>query len=238
MLELVLDSNATDGPHPFMHKKLEIRIIAGVTSGLSIVGSLLIILSYICFKILRTKAREILMHISFMDFGCATCNLIGIIVNFESYYRSCNSSNCPHVSQLISAVCKTQGSLATYFTLGSIMWTISLSVYLYILISQKSPEKAKLFVRFAYAFCYLMPAGIAVWLVLTQRIGYSPYESTGWCSTQFKNPWTGSRDIFVALFGYNLWIFLTFVLVPILSISVHMYIREEVRGSSSGRREW
>lgn len=211
-----------------MHKKLEIRIIAGVTSGLSIVGSLLIILSYMCFKVLRTKAREILMHISFMDFGCATCNLIGIIANFDHYYRSCHSEQCD-VSSVINVVCKTQGSLATFFTLGSIMWTISLSVYLYILISQKSPEKAKLFVWFAYVFCYLMPAGIATWLVSTKRIGYSPYESTGWCSTVFKNPWTNSRDIFVALFGYNLWIFLTFVLVPILSISVHVYIREEVR---------
>lgn len=211
-----------------MHKKLEIRIIAGVTSGLSIVGSLLIILSYICFKVLRTKAREILMHISFMDFGCATCNLIGEIVNFHRYYRSCHSEQC-NVSLVINVLCKTQGSLATFFTLGSIMWTISLSVYLYILISQKSPEKAKLFVWFAYVFCYLMPAGIVTWLVSTQRIGYSPYESTGWCSTVFKNPWTNSRDIFVALFGYNLWIFLTFVLVPILSISVHVYIREEVR---------
>ena len=239
MLELLDFDN---GSHPFLHKKEVIRIVAGATSGLSIVGSLLIILSYVCFPVLRTKAREILMHISFMDLGAAACNLIGIIVNFDHLYRKCATSNtytldddatdvgdyphCPSISTQVS--CILQGCFAVYFTLASIMWTISLAIYLYILICQNSSKNARSFVLFAYMFCYIMPAGIVGWLLGTKRISYSPYESTGWCSVVFKNPQTGSRDVFGALIGYDLWIYLTFLLVPLFSITVHLHIRQKV----------
>ena len=245
MLELLVDSEHP-GSHQsnvsWYHKSIELRVVVGVTSGLSIVGSLLIVFSYLCFKSLRTKAREILMHISFMDFGAAACNLIGIGVNFGKYYDdSCNFAHhrhkirpnhvCKNVSEVVEVVCMTQGSLASFFTLGSILWTICLSMYLYILISQKNPERAKLFVRFAYFFCYLIPIGIVVWMVFTKRIGYSPYESSGWCGTIFVYP-HGKKDIYASIIGYNLWICLTFVLVPILSLVVHLYIRDEVSRSS------
>jgi G protein-coupled receptor 157 len=100
-------------------------------------------------------------------------------------------------------------------------------MYLYILVSQRGTREAKIFVRFAYFFCYLIPIGITVWLKFTGRVGYSPFESTGWCGTVFVHL-NKKREIFASVFGYNLWIFLTFVLVPVLSISAHMYIRDEV----------
>ena len=240
-----LISSDSDSDHPFYHKSLPLRVVVGLTSALSIVGSLLIVLSYICFKDLRTKAREILMHISFMDMGVGLSNLVGIGVNFTKYYEGpCNFTNLSqqnepfmyssanrlcHVSSvsLIGILCTAQGSLAHFFTIGSILWTICLSMYLYILISQKGTREAKIFVRFAYFFCYLIPIGITVWLNLTHRVGYSPFESTGWCGTVFVLL-NKEREIVASIFGYNLWIFLTFVLVPVLSISAHMYIRNEV----------
>lgn len=241
MLEHLV-GGASDSDHPFYHKSTGLRIVVGFTSGLSIVGSLLIALSYICFKDLRTKAREILMHISFMDFGVAVSNLVGIGVDFGHYYEdTCNfthhsrhgnhshhtTNTLCHVSSVIHNLCMVQGGLAIFSTLGSIMWTICLSMYLYILVSQKGTREAKLFVKFAYFFCYLMPVGILVWLAFTKRIGYSPYESTGWCGSVFVVP-KRERDIYGSIVGYNLWICLTFMLVPVLSIAAHMYIRDEV----------
>lgn len=232
MSENLVDG-ASDSDHPFYHKSTGLRTVAGLTSALSIVGSLLIALSYICFKDLRTKVREILMHISFMDLGVAISNLVGIGINFSyQYYGKCNISRhrqqpC-NVSLLIRDLCWVQGGLATYFTLGSILWTISLSMYLYILISQKGTREARLLVRFAYFFCYLMPVGITLWQRFTDRIGYTPFESTGWCGSVFVRP-NRKPDIYASVFGYNLWICLTFILVPVLSIAAHLYIRDEVK---------
>lgn len=217
----------------FYHKSTGLRAVVGLTSALSIVGSLLIILSYICFKDLRTKAREILTHISIMDLGVAVSNLVGIGINFSHYYdESCNHKyNAAHhecnVSSLIHALCIVQGGFASAFTIGSVLWTICLAMYLYLLISLKGTREAKIFVKVAYVFCYVMPVGIVVWLTLTNRIGFSPYESSAWCSTLFVLPHKKS-DIMAATFGYNLWILLTFVLIPVLYISSHMYIRDEV----------
>ena len=242
MLDYTSDSgNGTT----FMDKSAWLRAVVGLTSVLSMVGSLLIILSYVCFKDLRNKAREILVHISIMDLGVGASNLAGVGINFNRYYREdCNLTHHHHhgthwhehhsdtddlcnVSKLIEGLCLVQGGFAVVFTLGSIFWTISLSMYLYLLISQKGNRQAKHFVKVAYLFCYLMPVALAVWMGATRRIGYSPFESSGWCGAIFIKA-DNTRDIFAATMAYNLWIFLTFVLVPLLSISAHMHIREEV----------
>ena len=240
MYENAVDYSDSDGT-TFVDKSAYLRAVVGLTSALSIVGSLLIILSYVCFKDLRNKAREILVHISIMDFGVAASNLAGVGINFNAYYREdCNLTAAHHhhhhhsdaddlcdVSSVINNLCLVQGGFATGFTIGSIFWTISLSMYLYLLISQRGNHRARIFVKFAYFFCYLMPIALVVWMGATHRIGYSPYESSGWCGTIFIL--SGHRkDIFAATLAYNLWIFLTFVLVPVLSISAHMHIREEV----------
>ena len=241
-----MDSESYHHESAFSHKSNSLRAVVGLTSALSVVGSLLIVLSYVCFRDVRTKAREILMHISFMDLGVGVTNLIGVGVNFSQYFKeSCkstpilhnqqnhyhnNSTDLCNVHTLLGGLCKVQGGLANVFTIGSVLWTICLSMFLYLLVSRKDTKEAKIFVRFANFFCYLMPVGITLWLVLTGRIGYSVYESTGWCGTVFISgpPDNRERDIIGATFGYNLWILLTFVLVPVLSISAHMYIRDEV----------
>ena len=242
------EDSSVDHHTAFDHKSQYLRAVVGLTSALSIVGSLLIILSYIGFRDLRTKAREILMHISFMDFGVGASNLLGVGVNFSQYYEgSCNMANVVHhnhhnrsnhtvgdlcnVHTLIGGLCKVQGGLAHGFTLGSVLWTICLSMYLYLLVSRKGTREAKVFVRFAYFFCYLMPVGLTLWMAFTGRIGYTPFESTGWCGNVFvfmTSSHHKHRDIYAATIGYNLWILLTFFLVPVLSISAHMYIRDEV----------
>lgn len=236
------EDSDSDHQSAFSHKSLYLRSVVGLTSTLSIVGSLLIVLSYVCFKDLRTKAREILMHISFMDFGVGVSNLVGVGINFGRYYEeSCNLTHLHHHSSTqdisgdlcdvhtqVEVSCKVQGGLATLFTIGSVLWTICLSMYLFLLVSQKGTRQAKIFVRFAYFFCYLMPICLTLWMFFTDRIGYSPYESTGWCGAVFIRGRHRHRDVFAATFGYNLWIFLTFILVPVLSVSAHMFIREEV----------
>ena len=222
--------------HEFLHKKAEVRMVVGITCGLSVIGSLLIILSYLCFRGLRSRARQILVHISIMDLGVVTANLVGLSVNYDHFY---NRPNClpdgiqadPHmcpVSDTIQDLCVAQAFLSGYFNYGSIMWTISLSFYLYFLIVHNGTNKAKYSLYFSYVFCYVMPLFLSLWFLLTERLGYAPYNSAGWCADILNNPMTGWRDIYGTVLGYDLWIYLTIVLVPLLSIAAHVFVKQEV----------
>ena len=211
----------------FLLKHTGERAVVGVTCCLSIIGSLLIILSFACFKRMRSKSREILLHISIMDLGVALANLIGDAVFFDQYLSHPRSNNTELV-RTMEALCRTQAYFGAYSTYGSVLWTVSLAVYLYLLILHHGTNIAVYFVRFAYVFCYGLPILVSLWLVLTHRLGYAPYNSSGWCSLILKDPSTGDVDLYVTVLGYDLWIYLAIILIPLLYCSVRVYIMDQV----------
>ena len=211
------------------HKQISVRVAVWITCSLSMLGALLIIFSYVCFKTMRSRAREILVHISVMDFLVAASNLTGAAVDFDRFYNCTKGTDsCSSHPASVDYWCKTQAFFAIYCTLGSVLWTVSLSVYLYFLITHHGTKKAKYSLYFSYFFCYLLPLLLTLWLLLTGKLGYSPYQSAGWCTAIFTDPRTMQRYIYTAVISYDLWIYLTFIIVPILFISVHFYIRSEV----------
>ena len=153
--ELELDSQIGDQPLIpiltnasiiFREKDVGIRAVVGVTCCLSIIGSLLIILSYIVQKD-RTKIREILVHISVMDLGVSLANLIGVAVYFDRYYQKIHGAHIAPV--YIDNMCKTQAFFAAYCTLGSVFWTTALAGYLYVVILyHREPKYSIYFARF------------------------------------------------------------------------------------------
>ena len=236
MAELVFTHPGSHELVDLEHKRPEVRYVVGVTCILSIVGSGFIILSYLCFPGLRSRARLVLVHISIMDFGAALANFIGVAVNFDHYFLrpDCHyhhrmiSQNCT-IEPAVRHACVAQAAIAHYFTNGSFIWTICLSFYLYFLIVHNGTERGRYFLYFSHVFCYVMPLFITLWLLLTHKFGYAPYNSTGWCSLIGNNPITGERNIFVFVIGYDFWIVLAFTLVPLLSLTVHCYIKQEVQ---------
>ena len=231
---------------PYMNKKTWVRGVSMASCALSIVGSLLIIVSFLCFKELRSLGRQILVNISAMDLGVAIANLVGAAVYFDAHYhldspKNCTTKDAPvHFASVngtmmcpesftIDGLCISQAFFSFYFTYASILWTNSLACYLYFRIVHSNTNLARHSLRFSYVFCYLLPLFLCVWLLMVNKLGYSPYESSGWCSIIMKNPADPSRrDIFVSIFGYNLWIVLSFIMIPLLSLSVHFYVRNEV----------
>ena len=112
------------------HKQIGVRVAVWITCSLSMLGALLIIFSYVCFKNMRSRAREILVHISIMDFLVAASNLTGAAVDFDRFYNCSNKTNRLPCPASVDHWCKTQAFFAIYCTLGSVLWTMSLSVYL------------------------------------------------------------------------------------------------------------
>ena len=171
-----------EGNEDLFHKQIGVRIAVWITCSLSMLGALLIIFSYVFFKSMRSKAREILVHISIMDFLVAASNLTGAAVNFDKFYNCTKGTDsCSSYPASVDYWCKTQAFFAIYCTLGSVLWTISLSVYLYFFVVHHGTKTAKYSLYFSYLFCYLLPLLLTLWLLLTGKLGYSPYQSAGWC---------------------------------------------------------
>ena len=176
----IQNMSLVDGP--FFHKHVAIRVVVGITCSLSMLGALLIILSYLCIKEIRTKSRQILVHLSVADFGVACANFIGVCVYFDQYIRHCplESSVMNHTDIIVTngvnthtpcavllQLCKTQAFVAAYSTLASVLWTLSLAVYIYCLVFYTSRKVHFRVVYVAYFFCWGIPLLVSLWLVIT-----------------------------------------------------------------------
>ena len=210
-----------DGKMFVTSKHTGLRLVTGLTCALSLFGSLLILLSYACFKQLRSRPREILMHISVMDLGVSLANLIGDVVFFDQYYYD-NSAPALYIDGL----CKAQAFFAAYFTMGSIFWTVFLGLYIYLflLYNKSNPKLPVKTLVGSYFFNYTVPLFISLWLVFTCHLGYTPHTTSRWCTLIVKDPSTGEVNMFVLLFANDLWIYLATLLILLFYITSHIYI--------------
>ena len=153
---------------PLQDKTVWLRVVVAIVSLLSMIGAVLIVLSYICISSIRTKSREILVHLSLADFGVGCANFIGVIVDFDQYITSCQlneDKSCKNLEHL----CTTQAFFAGFSTVASILWTLALSVYIYLLVVHEHRKLHSKAVYFCYVLCWGLPLLISLWLVLTGR---------------------------------------------------------------------
>lgn len=216
-----------------------IKVISAVTCVLSVIGSIFIVLSYLCYKELRNKAREVIVHISLMDLMSSMANLIGIAVNFDAFLYV-NPAAAPPTDHenynTINNLCIAQAGFAMYGTLASILWTMAISVYFYISIMMEPSRKLiKKVVLGFYVVCYGVPLVMLIWFAATGKIGYSPVAGSGWCSLiveSVDNTVKGGKivkDNFNLIFGSSLWIYMSFILIPLITISLLIYLKFKVR---------
>ena len=211
----------------FYQKSIGIRTVVGGTCTLSIIGSALIILSYVRFKELRTYTRLILLHISLMDFGVALANLIGVTVYFDGYYlRSLAEGS--NVSLAVSYSCHAQAWVALFCTTGSVLWTVTLAVYLYFLVLQPSNVVPKKMFFYLCILNYSLPMLVSLWAGCTKRLGYDPTDSSGWCTLKVIEPPHYNKDVFSAVFGNDLWVYLATVLIIVLYLGAKLHVKEQV----------
>lgn len=221
-----------DGTFGFLLKdQKHLKYVVCVTCSLSVLGSFLIILTYILFRKLRTNVRLVLLHLSIMDMGIGLSNLIGTAIDFNSrYYRSYNDFTVRvNPNATIKALCDMQAFVALYSTYGSVFWTNGLAVFLYFAVVHHNVKKNNILLWILTVFCYFMPLVLTLWLLLTHKLGPTPYGSGGWCSVINVDPSSGQRMYFSISFGYDLWIYATFILVPVLYIGTRAHISAEVR---------
>ena len=209
-----------------------IRITAAVTCSFSVIGVLVIMYTYIAFKRYRNKAREIIIHISLMDFMVAVANLIGIVVDFDSllYSLEKEGSTVSYRFHVINNLCIAQAAFAVYGTICSVLWTTAFSVYFYFMIMGDNANLSRRVTYSFYGICYGLPLVIIAWLGKTGKIGYDPINGGGWCSLIFEKK-LQNDDRFTIFLGYNLWMYITFVVVFTITIAILCYLKTQVSTS-------
>ena len=234
-----MELEATVIPDKIVYKPLVFKVVVGTTCALSILGSLLIIISYVLFKDLRTQARLILAHLSVADLGVGASNLFGIAYGFDSHF---NNSNTAGDSWLLSPpsvdkLCKAQAFTAHFFTISSVLWTMALAVYMYTVITRLklvalAVKVSRSFLWSSCVFCYGMSLLVTVWMLCTTppKLGFSPYDAGGWCSTIIykKDHHKVKINYMSSILGYDLWIITTCIFIIAIYTSLHFYVRQEV----------
>ena len=218
---------------------LTARIVSSLISFFSMCGAMVIILSYVFFKDGRTKGREVLCNLSLADFGVASSNFIGAVWYFSQYINKCKEDNyngtlaCSAYENL----CKTQAFFSSYCTLSSFMWSMLLALYMYTLVLDTTGRKfiARWLVSVGYIFCWGMAAVVSVWLISTDKLGYTKIGSGGWCTLRVETKainFDGNGEVlmntYVATFAVNMWSVVTFLMVLVLYTSSHIYMRIRV----------
>ena len=167
-----------------------------------------------------------------MDLGVALANLIGLSVYFDRYYNYHLYTNpASHkVPSYIDGLCKTQAFFAIYCTHASVLWTIALAGFLYFVIVYPRSQIATYFLRSSYVFCYAVPFFVTMWLVMTKKLGFSPFDSSGWCSLivtiAFDSNGQSYRkvNLVTTIIGYDLWIYVAFVTIPIFYLAIRCHL--------------
>lgn len=204
-----------------------IKYVSMVACILSSIGSFIIILSYVLIRPIRTKVREILVHLSVMDLTYSLANLIGLLLNYGNYcqWTTCGRCDLTHPYNII---CKVQGGFAFYATISSILWTSGIAIYLYFRMVINKDKVICIVLVLLYLTCWGIPATLTVWVLLVDAIGYDGYSSGGWCALQQDSQSTHAENVVIMIFNNDLWVVLTIVLVVILYGFIHCHIRRQV----------
>ena len=179
---------------------LPIKITVGVTSCLSIVGALLIVLTFclrVCSKPRQRRAghpneqteavrtpmlspgRFILVNLSIADIFVAASHLWGVAAGYETLFGRSDSE-----LGTTNTWCDMQGAMAVYATIASFLWTIILSFFVVGTLVLPHPRRyGSLRALLLYlVLCWGVPAVVLVILAVRHEFGLDYGVTIGQCS--------------------------------------------------------
>lgn len=196
-----------------------------VSSCFSMIGSILIIATFIIWRDIRTVARAIVVFLAIADFFTAAGYLFGSLV---SYFNERG-----HYSyHWYKVLCETQSFITTAFPISSFLWTSHLAIYLYVAIVHSNPTLAKKLLVIFHITGWGIPLAICLPALLTGHLGISNDESSvNWCFVSF-NPdnRTELKQQLVEYYSFELlcgkfWEITTYFVAFILYIAVKVVLK-------------
>ncbi len=169
-------------PIPAYHHSfiLVLQVCVNLICILSMMGAGLIILTFLAYKTLRTRARQILVQLSIADFVVAASHLVGVNFNLRKYAGLvCSNQSSADINITSDTFCKIQGGVTTYSTISSLFWTISVAVYLLTVIVFESQRVGKWMTYAFYPLCWGLSALVILGYALKKSFGFHANVDTG-----------------------------------------------------------
>lgn len=138
-----------------------------VCTSLSLAGCFMIIVTYVIYREIRSPSRHIIVCISIADFFLSLANLLG-----DKYDQP-----------KTTAFCVIQSFVGSIAVLSSFLWTMMLSVFLYIcLVKEKLKYAVSLIHPWFHLLCWLLPVAINLLALFLGRLGDNDnVAASGWC---------------------------------------------------------
>ena len=159
-LEILLQNHTMGEPCNITAAETEVTRFAltpvvMTTCILSIIGTLVIISTYIVWKNNRTRLRQMLMILSVADLLVALGNFYGVMLSSpdETNYDVIN--------------CKIQSAITTFASLNSFFWSIHMAIYLYFILVRTSVGNAEKLIPFFHVTAFGVPG-----LIVAAAIGW------------------------------------------------------------------
>lgn len=188
------------------------RVLTTVSASLSILGTSLIIITFIAWKDLRSTSRKILVFISIGDFFIAGGNLWGVWLARNDH---------------TTIPCKAQSFVTTCASLWSFFWTTFLSIFMYTAVARRQAEKADKMLRYFHIFGWGIPLIITGIAFGENKLGNDyDFYSAGWCWIS-GNLTTREKQIWMLLTG-KAWEMAAYVLISTFFWGLKYHIRKEV----------
>ena len=185
---------------------IALLVVQGVISFLSIVGSVLLILSYVLFKRLRSKSRLLITHLAVANFLAIFPSFLAVFMDFRTRFKVAYTNHDiqqPNITELFNLtrglfcsgnreffessasiycnLCVYLGFISVVGSLSTIFWTISVCIHFVFLVSYPTTKLASRLTHAYYVIAWLFPLGIGLWLLFHNWLGFEPTYSTISC---------------------------------------------------------
>ena len=187
------------------------RVLTTISGSLSLLGTSLIIATYIAWKDFRSTSRRILVYISIADFFIAGSNLVGV------WHRHAEND----------VLCEAQSFVTTTACLWSFFWTTFLAAFMYMTVAKKKRNKAEIMLKVFHAFGWGIPIIIVGTALGLNKLGNDKdFYTSGWCwiSSALTNE---ERYLWMLLTG-KAWEIAAYVLCSTFYLMLKCHIHKEV----------
>ena len=154
-----------------------------VSSLLSVLGCVLMLISYQRYRDFRTGSRRVATWLSVFNLLLAVGYALGSL-NFIVYQYSEGENYC----SWFSYICAAQAFVTWSSALASFIWMVILALYLFLALVKRTINTANHWVTWITYYVVSIAVPLATMLVIAgfQHLGYSPYATGGSC---FVSTW-------------------------------------------------
>ena len=134
-------------------------VLTGIFSVISMVGTTVIIFTYIYYPELRSKGRHFLVFISAVDFLTAFGVLLGVIWTSDPY-------------SFTEAFCQASPIITAFSSVSSYFWNVCMALYLYFTLVKGYHHLVRKLTIFSHIICWSIPGKL--YLFLYVFVGIEP----------------------------------------------------------------